>query len=91
MFKDFEINRFKTNVPLHLQLLDAPKFVKGDYTTRLIGDDFNYKERTPDAEEARMAMIAIAVSAYNKEFKGGKFLDEENSRWKTLGREEGLR
>ncbi len=88
---DTVMNGIKTNVPLHLQLLDAPKFVAGDYTTRLIGDDFNYKERTPDEEEARMAMIASAVSAFTKEFKGGKFLDEETSRWKSIGREEALR
>lgn len=81
----------KTNVPLHLQLLNAPKFLEGNYTTRLIGEDFHYKEHTPVPEKVRMSMIAAAVSAYAKEYKGKGDAEGENSRWKTLGREEGLR
>ena len=87
---DTILNGIKTNVPLHLQILDNPKFLSGNYTTRLIGEDFNYKEQIPSDEELRMALIAAAVSAYSKEYKGAK-LGDENSRWKALGREEGMR
>lgn len=88
--KDTVITGIKTNVPLHLQLLEAPKFVEGNYTTRLIGEDFHYKEKGMPQEELRMAMIASAVSAFGKEYKGAK-VDDENSRWKTVGKEEALR
>lgn len=84
------MNGVKTNVPLHLQLLENGKFIEGNYTTRLIGEDFHYKERAVESEEARMAMVAAAVSAFTKEFKGFKPGDED-SRWRSMGRSEGLR
>lgn len=87
---DTTLNGIKTNVPLHLQILDNPKFLSGNYTTRLIGEDFNYQESVPSDAELRMALMAAAVSAYSKEYKGAKESDE-NSRWKAMGREEGMR
>ncbi len=89
--KDTTINGIKTNIPLHIQLLENPKFVAGDYTTKLIGTDFNYKEPEVPESEVRMAMIATAVSAYTKEYKDGRLHEDERSRWKTLGRGEALR
>lgn len=88
--RDTVLNGIKTNVPLHLQILENEKFLSGNYTTRLIGEDFHYKERVPPADEMNLALIAAAVSAYNKEFKG-KLLGDEASRWKSVGREEALR
>ena len=58
---DTTLNGVKTNVPLHLQLLQNDKFLKGDYTTRLIGEDFQYREKVIDDTESKMAMIAAAV------------------------------
>ena len=55
-----------------------------------IGEDFHYQESIPTESELRMALIAAAVSAYSKEYKGAKESDE-NSRWKTMAREEGMR
>lgn len=85
------VNGIKTNIPLLIQLLDNPKFISGNYTTRLIGEDFNYKPREVPEEELRMAMMAAAVSAYTKEFKGVAWGSEENSRWRTMARKEALR
>lgn len=88
--KDTVLNGIKTNIPLHLQLLENPKFLSGNYTTRLIGEDFHYKEKAVGESETRMAMVAAAVSAFCKEYKGKNTVDE-NSRWKGIGREEALR
>jgi len=88
--KDTVLNGVKTNVPLHVQLLENKKFNDGNYTTRLIGEDFHYKERVVESEEAKMAMVAVAVAAYSKEYKGGN-IQEGESRWKGIGREEALR
>lgn len=88
--RDTVLNGIKTNVPLHLQILENEKFLSGNYTTRLIGEDFHYKERTPNEDELNLGLMAAAVSAYNKEFKGAH-LNDEGSRWKTLGRTEALR
>jgi acetyl-CoA carboxylase biotin carboxylase subunit len=88
------LNGIKTNVPLHLQLLQNEKFRSGNYTTRLIGEDFHYKAREVPESEARMGMIAAAVSAFRKEYTGGPSGDanlENNSHWKWLGRKDGLR
>ncbi len=88
---DTVLNGIKTNVPLLLQLLDNPKFISGNYTTRLIGEDFHYKDKGAEGEELRMAMIAAAVAAYTKEYKGGIGNGDETSRWRSIGREEALR
>ncbi len=89
--RDTVINGIKTNIPLLLQLLDNPKFLGGNYTTRLIGEDFHYKERSVPSDELRMAMMAAAVSAYTREFKGAVSGGDENSRWRSLARREALR
>jgi acetyl-CoA carboxylase biotin carboxylase subunit len=88
--RDTVVSGIKTNIPLHLQLLENEKFCKGDYTTRLIGEDFFYKDQGMGTEELRMAMIASAVQAFGKEYKGAK-ADEDNSRWRGIAREEALR
>jgi len=88
--KEMTLNGVKTNIPLHLQILENQKFLSGNYTTRLIGEDFHYKEKAVSENEAKMAMIAASVSAFCKEYKGKKAVDE-NSRWKGMGREEGMR
>jgi acetyl-CoA carboxylase, biotin carboxylase subunit len=86
------LNGVKTNVPLHLQILENEKFLSGNYTTRLIGEDFHYKTPEPEEGEVKMAMIAAAVSAYGKEFQGAKWgHSEKSSRWRSIGREEALR
>ncbi len=85
------VNGIKTNIPLLIQLLDNPKFLSGNYTTRLIGEDFFYKEREVPADEMRMAMISAAVAAYTKEFKGVPAGGDQNSRWRSLARKESLR
>jgi acetyl-CoA carboxylase biotin carboxylase subunit len=87
---DTVLNGIKTNIPLHLQILDNAKFNEGNYTTRFIGDDFQYQIPTPPFEEVKMAMIAAAVSAYQKEYKSGNGLTEEESQWRALGRKEAL-
>ncbi|MBI4402831.1 MAG: acetyl-CoA carboxylase biotin carboxylase subunit [Deltaproteobacteria bacterium] len=89
--QDTILNGVKTNVPVHLQLLENQRFLEGNYTTRLIGDDFEYKEAPVEEEDLRMAMIAVAVSAYSKEYRGGTSAEDENSRWKMAGRTEALR
>jgi acetyl-CoA carboxylase, biotin carboxylase subunit len=89
--RDTVLNGIKTNVPVHLQLLENPKFLSGNYTTRLIGEDFHYKERSPDKDELKVALMATAVQAYMKEFKGAKRGGDESSLWKDAARKEGLR
>ncbi len=88
--RDTMVTGVKTNLPLHLQILENPKFLSGNYTTRLIGDDFNYKEKLPDTRTLNRVIVAAAVSAYQREYKGpiGK---ETPSLWKARGRSEGLR
>ncbi len=88
--RDTMITGVKTNLPLHLQILDNPKFVSGNYTTRLIGEDFNYKEKLPDTKSMNRAVIAAAVSAYQREYKGPIGIDGPSA-WKAKGRLEGLR
>ena len=89
--RDSSFTGIKTNIPLHLQILENETFLGGNYTTKLIGTDFHYEHKSPDEEETRMAVIAAAFSAYNKEFKDGKRFEDDRSHWKLLGRGEALR
>lgn len=89
---DTVMNGVKTNIPVHLQILNNPKFISGNYTTRLIGEDFNYAPKKPSPEDLKMALISTAVAAYNREYRGpDRRAPTESSLWKKLGREEGLR
>ncbi len=89
--RDTVLNGVKTNIPLHIQLLDNKKFIEGNYTTKLIGEDFNYVEEIPPQEELDMAVMAAAVAAYRKEFKGSTPTDEGESKWRSYSRREALR
>ena len=89
--RDTILNGVKTNVPVHVQILDHPVFIKGNYTTRFMGDDFKYKERAASPKEVSMAMIAAAVSAFSREFKAPRGYEDEASLWKDRGRWEALR
>lgn len=90
--QDFHLNGVKTNLPLHLQLLQNEKFLSGNYTTRLIGEDFHYQATEAPSEELRMAMIAAAVAAHSREFVSDRWGENErNSRWRSNGRAEALR
>lgn len=84
------LNGVKTNVPLHTRLIEHPKFVAGNYTTRLVEEQFKYEEEAPGEDQTRMAMVASAVSAFWKEYKGVPET-EELSRWKATSRTEALR
>jgi acetyl/propionyl-CoA carboxylase alpha subunit len=87
-----DMNGVKTNIPVHLQILNNPKFISGNYTTRLIGEDFNYEPKKPSPEDLKMALISAAVAAYNREYRGpDRRQSTETSLWKKVGREEGLR
>jgi hypothetical protein len=72
--------------------LDCKKFVEGNYTTRLIGEDFQYKDPEVESNDIKLAIVATAVSAYNREFRGAKNGDcSDNNAWRSHARQEGLR
>ncbi|MBI1860737.1 MAG: acetyl-CoA carboxylase biotin carboxylase subunit [Deltaproteobacteria bacterium] len=80
----------KTNVPLHIQLLENEKFVAGNYTTKLIGESFHYQPAVPNENETKLNIMAVAVSAYHRDYKGASDVDS-TSLWGDQGRREGLR
>ncbi len=90
VLRDTVLNGVKTNLPMHIQLLENAKFLSGNYTTRLIGDDFHYRDPSPGADEVKQAVIASALSAFQKEFRTTPETDD-GGRWRTLAREEALR
>ncbi len=89
--RDTVLNGIKTNIPLHIQLLENKKFLSGNYTTKLIGEDFNYVEQTPPESELDMAVMAAAAAAYRREFKGNTPSESTESKWRSYSRREALR
>jgi acetyl-CoA carboxylase biotin carboxylase subunit len=81
----------QTNIPFHLQILENERFLSGNYTTRLIGEDFKYRTPELEATELENAVVATALAAYRKDFRDQRRADDENSRWKAYGRWESLR
>jgi acetyl-CoA carboxylase biotin carboxylase subunit len=86
---DMHLTGIKTNIPVHLQILRNGKFLNGNYTTRLIGEDFKYKEAGPGNENRTLNILAVAVSAFNREFK--TVPKEEPGNWKRRARAEAVR
>lgn len=80
----------KTNVPLHLQILRNEQFLSGNYNTKLIGEFFHFQPVVVEEDEKLLNIMAVAVSAYHREFKSG-FAVDSTSLWRDRGRTESLR
>jgi acetyl-CoA carboxylase biotin carboxylase subunit len=90
---DTTLNGVKTNIPVHLQILKNQKFISGNYTTKLIGEDFTYEPMKPSQEDLRMALISTAVAAYSKEYRGPDRTQgavQDASLWRNAGKEGAL-
>jgi acetyl-CoA carboxylase biotin carboxylase subunit len=94
--KEYKIKGIKTNIPFHQWVMHHERFIRGEFDTHFIDEEF-----TPDAlkktyAHEKIAIISAVISAFrkDKEAKSGVFVQnndkQSRSNWKTAGRMEEL-
>ena len=89
---EFTLTGIKTNIVLHQSILKAPQFIDGTYTTQFVEKQLNVQpSKLFNRVDDHVFLITAAIEAFND--KKSKNVSDVNvaSRWKTIGREEGLR
>jgi acetyl-CoA carboxylase biotin carboxylase subunit len=94
--QEYRVAGVKTTIGFHRVVLDHPKFIAGDFSTKFLGQEYpdhNYQLFTD--EIAEKAAIAAAVDTFVKERKIAlrheRASDIETSKWKSTHRRLNLR
>ena len=92
--REYRIIGIQTNIPLHLRILDSPRFVAGQFDTTFVESRFALSAEEGQ-EQRQAAAIAAAILAYQKRqaaLAGAPVRGlPETSPWKDAGRRQGLR
>jgi acetyl/propionyl-CoA carboxylase alpha subunit len=88
---EFVIVGVDTNIPLHLQLLEDPRFLVGDIRTTFLESEF--KIAVPSGEEDRqVALLAAAALAQRRDRRSRDVVSaKDGGGWKAQQRLAGLR
>jgi acetyl-CoA carboxylase biotin carboxylase subunit len=94
--REYRILGIKTNIPMHLRIMDSPRFIAGQIDTKFIENGLISPEEPEQPEEDRQ--VAVLVAALLADEKRRTALAratvrsrEERSAWQTAGRQAGLR
>jgi len=68
--REFVIKGVKTTLPLHRWLINHPSFIKGDFDTTFVDQEYLRKRREQKDSFWETACIATAIRAYQKDQKG---------------------
>lgn len=86
---EYKIFGVQTNIPLHLDIISHPEFLKGTYGVNFIRDNFSNRVVEGDTEECIMEALLAAVAhdlESETDYKSGKTPEKEVSRWKHFHR-----
>ena len=92
--REYVIVGVQTNIPFHLQLLDDPRFIKGQVHTGFL--DTEFKMREPEAlsgDDERVALLLAAVMSHERRARNGAqpaILAGPESGWRDAGRDRGI-
>jgi acetyl-CoA carboxylase biotin carboxylase subunit len=67
--REYVIIGVQTNIPFHLQLLDDPRFVRGEVHTGFLDEDFQMAEPDGTSEDDAVALLVAAVLSHTR--RGG--------------------
>jgi acetyl-CoA carboxylase biotin carboxylase subunit len=91
--QEYRILGIKTNIPLHLKVMDSTSFIAGKFNTQFIEDRFVLSSQE-SRERERAAAVAATLLAHQRR-KGARAnpgpADGPGSSWKQEGRRAGLR
>lgn len=87
---EFSITGIKTNIPLHMSVLEHPKFLDGTYTTQFLEKDHKSGDIYRFLDD-RVFLITAAIEAYNQNRSRGIWDLNLASQWKSKGRQSSMR
>ncbi len=95
--REYKIKGIKTNIPFHQWVMNHERFIKGDYDTHFIDEEFSPEVLKSSYSHEEVAIISAVVAAYrrDKELKEGALILNNKSTsglsaWKISGRMEEL-
>lgn len=78
--EETRIYGIKHNIPFLLSLLENKSFIEGNYTTRLVGEEFNYQKPPFGTDPLRnKKLAALAIHALHKERAKHQYPSSDNS------------
>jgi acetyl/propionyl-CoA carboxylase alpha subunit len=94
--REYRILGIKTNIPLHLHIMDMPRFIAGQIDTRFIESGLNISEESAQVEQNRqVSAITAALLAHERRraalARAIVHSKEEHAAWRVAGRRNSLR
>jgi len=96
--REYRIKGIKTNIPFHQWVMKHPRFIRGDYDTHFIDEEFSREalKKTYSHEDVAIIIAGIAAFRRDTELKGRSIQLKNSSHgrqsnWKVWGRQEELR
>jgi acetyl-CoA carboxylase, biotin carboxylase subunit len=94
--REYRVLGIKTNIPMHLRIMDSPRFIAGQIDTRFLDNWLSVPEDPEEMESDRqVAAIAAALLAHERRSKALANAivrsKEEHAAWRIAGRQAGLR
>jgi len=94
--REYRILGIKTTIPLHLRIMDMPRFIAGRIDTKFIEDGLFVPEEPEELERhRRVAAVAAALLAHEKRraamARALLRAKEESASWRMAGRRAALR
>jgi len=88
--EEYRILGVKTNIPLHQELMDSPRFMAGQFDTRFVEERFSL-DQPGDSAESRpdIAAILAALVAHRESQRASQIVrrgERDTSNWKWVGR-----
>jgi acetyl/propionyl-CoA carboxylase alpha subunit len=92
VLKEYRLIGIRTNIPLHLALLDNPDFLAGEFDTQFVQDDILLEsEVDPDNGLPEIAALTAVLATYKANQLSAVDIDRGKSKlsnWKLAGRRE---
>jgi len=89
---EYHILGVQTNIPFHQRMMDAHRFMAGNFDTNFVEKEFNMKDDEAK-EELEAAILAAVLTDRQSEYLGQMVApgDRDTSNWKWLSRWERLK
>ncbi len=76
--KEYELLGVKTNIPLHLFVLQHPSFLSGEFDTHFLQNYFTDDKLEPVSEEERISAAAVCALVHHSMQKGGAQFQQQS-------------
>jgi acetyl/propionyl-CoA carboxylase alpha subunit len=88
--EEYRILGVKTNIPLHQELMNSPRFMTGQFDTRFVEERFSLEEPATSAESRPdIAAVLAALVTHRERQRASQIVrrgERDTSNWKWVGR-----